>query len=228
MKTKKISIRIYPPTNLRIVITAGYIVEPSFGIEIVPAVAEGVLFGDFGQRIGVEQVAPSVIQILADHIAFGVVNSGNVALERFLKVVALPAEHESDRAARLVVEVGAVFVRCLAVFNRLFKIGVDHCAVGGVRGCHRLGRGGVGFLQTHPVHAVDVGHSFAALGRLRELSAVPDKGASAIGQRVADLVIGDRRAVIGRELIFPVGVTKTGCCALTRSKTHRWKFMLMY
>ena len=43
--------------------------------------------------------------------------------------------------------------------------------------------GGVGFLQTHPVHAVDVGHSFAALGRLRELSAVPDKGASAIGQQ---------------------------------------------
>ena len=46
---------------------------------------------------------------------------------------------------------------------------------------------GVGFLQTHSVHAVDVGHSFAALGRLRELSAVPDKGASAIGQRVAFL-----------------------------------------
>ena len=119
-------------------------------------------------------------------------------------------EHEPDRAARLVVEVGAVFVRCLAVFNRLFKIGVNHCAVGGVRGRHRFGRGGVGFLQPHSVHAVDVGHSFAALGRLRELSAVPDKGASAIGQRVADLIVGDRRAVVGREQIVPFGVVAVG------------------
>ena len=36
-------IRINPPTNLRIVITAGYIIEPGFGIVVVTAIAERVV-----------------------------------------------------------------------------------------------------------------------------------------------------------------------------------------
>ena len=80
-----VAVCIDKPPDLGVVVAGAEIVHPRFGIEIVPAVAEGVLFGDFGQRIGVEQVAPCVIQIFADHIAFGIVNSGNVARSVFSK-----------------------------------------------------------------------------------------------------------------------------------------------
>jgi hypothetical protein len=35
---------VYPPTDLRIVITAGYIVESSLGVVVVPTVAQRVDF----------------------------------------------------------------------------------------------------------------------------------------------------------------------------------------
>ena len=35
-------IRINPPTNLRIVITAGYIIEPGLGVVVIAAVAQGI------------------------------------------------------------------------------------------------------------------------------------------------------------------------------------------
>ena len=41
-------IRINPPTNLRIVITAGYIIEPGLGVVVIAAVTQGIDVPDEG------------------------------------------------------------------------------------------------------------------------------------------------------------------------------------
>ena len=60
-----IGFRTDPPTHLRIIITAGYIVEPCLGIIDIPAVAEGV---EIAQRVrhgasGSQRIAPCVIGV---------------------------------------------------------------------------------------------------------------------------------------------------------------------
>ncbi len=60
-----IGFRTDPPTHLRIIITAGYIVEPCLGIVDIPAVAEGV---ELTQRVrhgagGGQRIAPCVIGV---------------------------------------------------------------------------------------------------------------------------------------------------------------------
>ena len=50
-------IRINPPTNLRIVITAGYIIEPGLGVVVIAAVAKGVDVPDEGRIRGLFAVS---------------------------------------------------------------------------------------------------------------------------------------------------------------------------
>ena len=56
---------MYPPTNLRIVITAGYIVESRLGIVVIPPVADGVFLRQ-GPR-SAEHVPPGVIDVGGQH-----------------------------------------------------------------------------------------------------------------------------------------------------------------
>lgn len=50
-------IRINPPTNLRIVITAGYIIEPGLGVVVIAAVAKRVDVPDEGRIRGLFAVS---------------------------------------------------------------------------------------------------------------------------------------------------------------------------
>ena len=90
MKTKKISIRIYPPPDLRIIITAGYIVEPCLGIIDIPAVAEGIELAQSASHGagGGQRIAPHVIGVRHHLRAAAVDQSSHVAL-RVLQVEVL-------------------------------------------------------------------------------------------------------------------------------------------
>lgn len=90
--------------NLRIIITAGYIIDPGFGIIDIPPVAEGV---EFAQRAGHgagggQRIAPRVIGI-SNHLRAATVDQpGHVAL-RVLQVEVLRTIVGDGHGADLIV-----------------------------------------------------------------------------------------------------------------------------
>ena len=79
MSVARIIIRINPPTDLRIVITAGYIIESSLGVVVIASVPQGV---DAGQIAGGgEELAPGVVGVGGDGGSAGVEDAGYIALQ---------------------------------------------------------------------------------------------------------------------------------------------------
>ena len=92
---RNITICINPPTDLRIIITAGYIVEPRLHIEVITAVAYGVNVSDgnagVGFAVGIQNVyelAPRVIDILRYGLEVIIQDTGDVALKVLDQVIA--------------------------------------------------------------------------------------------------------------------------------------------
>ena len=79
MAVARIIIRINKPTNLRIIITAGYIVKPRIGVVVIAPVSEGV---DAGQIAGGgEEFAPGVVGVGGDAGSAAVQDANDVALQ---------------------------------------------------------------------------------------------------------------------------------------------------
>ena len=90
-------IRIYKPTNLRIVVPAGYIIKSRLGIVVIASISYRIDIGDIG-RIGYcrtacvldgKDSAPCVISIVCDDCIILVTNRNNVALQVFEEIILL-------------------------------------------------------------------------------------------------------------------------------------------
>ena len=73
---------IYPPTDLGIVITAGYVVQPRLGIVDIPTVAERVLCAQGArERAGAGKLlAPAIVSIFYYGVVAAVNQADDVAL----------------------------------------------------------------------------------------------------------------------------------------------------
>ena len=79
----------------------------------------------------------------------------------------------------------------------------DVLAMQNVVGNHAVDR----FPHAQALSVVNEGRGGTALAHLLELAAVlPGVGPGAVGQGIANIVVGNRRAVVGRELVLPVAV----------------------
>ena len=114
------SICIDPPTNLRIVITAGYIVESRFGVIVIPTIPEGIKRADnplltrCRARLGGNRaVAPRIVCVRAYLGSVFRVDGDNVPLQVLLEVVGvkrirsigLASVLQPDGSAVLIIEV---------------------------------------------------------------------------------------------------------------------------
>ena len=113
-------IRIYPPTDLRIVITAGYIIEPSLRIVVVTSIAEGVDVGNIRRcnifgilAVDLYELAPSVVGVGYGEFAGGGIGEGYYITLYIVDVIieVVAAVRHGDTVALLVVEEA----QCLAV-----------------------------------------------------------------------------------------------------------------
>ena len=76
---RKLRIRINPPSDLRIVITAGYIIESRFGVVVIASVPQRVDAGHIAG--GGEELAPGVVGVGGDAGSAAVQDASDVALQ---------------------------------------------------------------------------------------------------------------------------------------------------
>ena len=199
---RNIPIRIDPPTNLRIVITAGYIIEPGFGVEVVATVADGV---DARHRAaGAEKLAPGVVAVVRNlrptcgedlhHVALQV---RHIVVE-YRRCARRGLVRERIRHAALVVE---KFQLLSVPVLRYQLVPLPHIAV--LHTAHSL-------RLPQPVHIVGVARNRAAgrSGYCGQTPAVdPGEVVPVVPVRgIAYLVIRDRLPAVRRQQIFPVAV----------------------
>ena len=202
MSGRNIPIRINEPTNLRIVIAAGYIIEPRLGVEVVTTVADGV--DARHGAAGAEQLAPGVVAVVGNYRPAGGEDFHHVALQ----VRHIVVEHrrcarrglvrERIRHAALVVE---KFQLLSVPVLRYQLVPLPHIAV--LHAAHRL-------RLPQPVHIVGVTRNRAAgrSGYRGQTPAVdPCEVVPVVPVRgIAYLVIRDRLPAVRRQQILPVAV----------------------
>lgn len=119
MSCRNISVRIYPPPNRGIIVTAGHVVETSLNILVIPSVLERII--DYIQvgRKAVDprraDAAPRIVGIGADLYAVFIVYRNDVPLQVPLKPegIELARGHafyavlHADRSTVSVVEINA-------------------------------------------------------------------------------------------------------------------------
>ena len=97
---------LYPPTNLRIVITAGYIIESHLGIVVIVPIAEGILIAHgVAGGVGNGALAPGVVAVLSHDLPRGGPGDGNdIPLQVVEVIIQRVAIGEAHPLARAVVE----------------------------------------------------------------------------------------------------------------------------
>ena len=191
------TICIQKSPNLRIVITAGYIIEATFSVVVIPAVAEGIGGAEGGGHGagGGLGIAPGVIGIGHDGSAAGVHKTYYVSLEIVNVVVCIAFVFDRDSAVTVVGEIQSISAGG-GLRNQLRPIP----GVGGLHAVH-------GFGQPRPVAAVSIADSCRALLQRGKLPpGLPGEGhAVPPVVRVADDVVGDGRAVERGQQVLPPG-----------------------
>ena len=192
-------IRIQEPSPLGIIIPALQIIQPRFGIVVVPAVTEGVIDGIHIDAIAIVpcgcRIAPSIVIVGQNFRAVCIIKSNNIPLEIFLKVeggkavgggTGVPILHSDGRTTFVIQVDQQITVPCLA--DDLGSVqGVDM-----LNAIHRLARAdAVGVVEEFD-HRVGFLH-------LLELPSVPGEVIPVIGGGIADLVVRNRQAVVREE-----------------------------
>ena len=170
-------IRADKPPELRAVVPAIEIIQPRFGIVIIPPVAEGVLIAHgVAGGVGYGAVAPGVVAVLSHDLPRGGADDGyNVSLQ----VVEVVEQHgpvgEAHALAGAVVEephdrIPGLLRQNLAAVEEEFRGGaVDR------------------FAGADAVGVVFVAVSVAAIGDFPQLPAHPGVGGAVVGQHVAEV-----------------------------------------
>ena len=204
MSCRNKSICIDPPTNLRIVITAGYIVESRFGVIVIPTIPERIecadnpLLNRCRTRLGGNRaVAPRIVCVRAYLGSVFRVDGDDVPLQILLEVVGvkrirsigLVSVLQPDGSAVLIIEVYKEVVRGLRATTALRRpcLGDDLGAVqrvvvnrtaGCLDGSDAIGVIREGIQELSHVH-----------GHLHEFATVPLQRIPVVGGGVADGVM---------------------------------------
>ena len=190
------AVRADKPPELRVIVAAVQIVQPGFGIVIVPPVAEGILVAHgVAGGVGDGAVAPGVVGVFRNHLPRGGPDDGN---DIPLQVVEVVEQHgtvgEAHALAGAVVEephngIPGLLRQNLAAVEEEFRGGAIDCLAG---------------ADTVSVVLIAVG--IAAVGDFPQLPAHPGVAGAVVGEHVADAVVGDGLAVVLGQQIGPAAV----------------------
>ena len=181
----------------RIIIPTPKIVQSRFYIIDIPPIAERLDGTQCGSERtgGGERLTPRIVSIFY-HFGAGAVNqTDNIALEVMNVNILRPVElHNSGAVLGVIPEVEGV-----AALGHVH----DVLAMQNVVGNHAVDR----FPYPQTLCIVDEGSCGSALAHLLELAAIlPGVGPGAVGQGIANIVVGNRRAIEGGELVLPVAI----------------------
>ena len=180
-----------------IVVPAPKVVKSRFYVIDIPPIAERLDSAQSGSEGtgGGEDFAPGIVDIFY-HFSAGAVNqTDNIALEimnvSILRAIEL---HNSEAVLGVVPEMEGV-----AALGHVHDVLAMQNVVGD-RSIHR-------FPHPQALSVVNEGRGGTALAHLLELAAVlPGVGPGAVAGGIANGVIGDRRAIVGGELVLPVRI----------------------
>ena len=190
------AVRTNKPPELRVIIAAVQIVQPGFGIIIIPPVAEGVFVAHgVAGGVGDGTLAPGVVAVLGHNLPGSSPDNGNNIP---LDIVEIVEQHgpvgEAHALAGAVVEephnaVPGLLRQNLAAVEEKFRGGaVDRLA------------------GTDTVGVVLIAVGIAAVGDFPQLPAHPGVGGAVAACHVADAVVGDGLAVVLGQQIGPAAV----------------------
>ena len=193
-------IRANKPPELRVIIPAVEIVQPRFGVVIVPPVAERILIAHgVAAGVGDGAFAPSVVAVSGHHLARSRPHDGDdVPLHIIEVVIQRVPVGEAHPLARAVVEeqhggIPGLLGQDLAAVEEKLRLGAVHC----------LGRAGA-------VGIVLVAIGVAAVGDFPQLTPLPAVAGAVVAGHVPDGVMADRLAVVLRQQVAPVAVVDIG------------------
>ena len=180
-----------------VVVPAPKVVKSRFYVIDIPPIAERLDSAQSGSEGtgGGEDFAPGIVDIFY-HFSAGAVNdSDNIALEVMNVSILRPVElYNGGAVLGVVPEVEGV-----AALGHVHDVLAMQNVVGD-RSIHR-------FPHAQALGVVDKAGGGAALAHLLELAAVlPGVGPGAVGERIANGVVGNGRVVIGDELVLPVAI----------------------
>ena len=184
------------PPKFRAIVPAVQIVQASFGIVIIPPVAERILVAHgVTSSVGDGAVAPGVVAVLSHDLAGGGAGDGyNVSLQ----VVEVVEQHgtvgKAHALAGAVVEeahdgIPGLLRQNLAAVEEEFRGGA----------VHRFGR-------SDAISVVLIVVGVAAVGDFPQLPAHPGVAGAVVGEHVADAVVGDGLAVVLGQQVRPAAV----------------------
>ena len=184
------------PSKLRVIIAAVEIVQPGFGIVIVPPVAERILIAHgVTSSVGDSAFAPGVVAVLSHDLPRGGPDDGNNIP---LDIVEVVEQHGPVGKAHALA--GAVVDEAhdaVAGFLRQDLAAVEEKFRGGA-----VDR----FAGADTVGVVLIAVGVAAVGDFPQLPAHPGVGGAVVACHVADAVVGDGLAVVLGQQIGPAAV----------------------
>ena len=189
-------IRADESPKLWAVVPAIEIIQPRFGIVIIPPVAEGILVAHgVAGGVGDRAVAPGVVAVLSHDLPRSSPDNGNNIP---LDIVEVVEQHspvgKAHALAGAVVEephnaVSGLLRQNLAAVEEEFRGGALDCLAG---------------ADTVSVVLIAVG--IAAVGDFPQLPAHPGVAGAVVGEHVADAVVGDGLAVVLGQQVRPAAV----------------------
>ena len=191
------AVRADESPKFRVIIAAVEIVQPGFGIIIIPSVAEGILIAHgVAGGVGDSAFAPGVVAVLSHDLPRGGPDDGyNIPLD----IVEVVEQHGTVGKAHALA--GAVVEEPhdrIPGFLRQNLAAVEEEFRGGA--VDRFGR-------SDTVGVVLIAVGIAAVGDFPQLPAHPGVGGAVVGEHVADAVVGDGLAVVLGQQIGPAAVT---------------------
>ena len=190
------AVRANKSPELRVIIPAIQVIQPGFGIVIVPPVAEGILVAHgVAGGVGDGAFAPGVVVVLGHNLSGSSPDNGNNIP---LDIVEVVEQHgpvgKAHALAGAVVEephdrIPGLLRQNLAAVEEEFRCGAVHCF-----GC------------SDAVSVVLIAVGVAAVGDLPQLPAHPGVAGAVVAGHVADAVVGDGLAVVLGQQIGPAAV----------------------
>ena len=190
------SVRADKPPELRVIVPAVQVIQPRFGIVVVPPVAEGILVAHgVAGGVGDSAVAPGVVAVLGHNLSGSSPDNGNNIP---LDIVEVVEQHGPVGKAHALA--GAVVDEAhdaVAGFLRQDLAAVEEEFRGGA-----VDR----FAGADAVGVVFVAVSVAAIGDFPQLPAHPGVAGAVVAGHVANAVVGDGLAVVLGQQVRPAAV----------------------
>jgi len=208
-----LTIRVNPPTDLRIIITAGYIIESRLLVVDIATVAEGVelcngiVFGIICIICGnmdhsIQEITPSIIGVGNNTLALVVKDRHHIALQ--VRQVIIGRTLVGDTHGNTLG--GIAEDKMVVSFRGRLGTGILYHHVHQLTAVVHIviGQGAVCPLCTQSVGIVGIRPGGGAVGHGYQFPAMlPGEGPAVQGVGVADAIVGNSRTVVGGEQVTP-------------------------